>query len=709
MNIPDRFFITWLKRKPWLPVVLFLVIIGICLNYYCKSLEYDKPVNWEFPGGSAGVTKYSSLDQINKSNVANLKVAWIFHSGNMAGGTEGTPLVINGVMYITTPSQELVAVNAVNGKELWRCNPAHQGEKFGGVNRGIAYYRSKKEELILFTSGNYLNAIDIKTGKPVVSFGGEGRVKMNENQSGEGNTSPAAPVIYKNMVVVGVAGGPSRVKAYDISSGELMWTFNTIPQPGEYGYDTWGDKNYWKTGSGVDVWGGLCVDEKNSIIYFATGQPRDNFYRPNNKGEQLYGNSIVALNAVTGKRVWHYQTIHHDIWDLDLPCPPTLVDLKMGGESIPGVMQLSKTGNVFLFNRLTGKLLSKVEERPAPASTLPGEAAYPTQPFVIWPSPYSKQVLTADDLTDRTPESYAYAKKIFDRSETGWFVPPSEKGILFYGIHGGSEWCGGAYDEETNIVYVNANELAWNIKMRDINADNEIANAQLSSEGRSVYLKMGCVNCHGANRLGQESISGLNKLELKYKEQDIKTIVQNGRQTMPAFPQIKGNNLDKLAKYLLNIKSGSVPTKKDKAPEYRSLGYDKFLDQEGYPATKPPWGTLNAIDLNTGKIKWKVPLGEYKELTKKGIPITGTENFGGCIVVKGGLIFTGATRDLKFRAFDKDTGKELWQSQLPYGGFSTPSTYVVNGKQYVVIAATGGGKLGPPTGDAYVAYALPDK
>ena len=702
MNLPNQFLVPWLKRNVRVTLILLLVFILVGWRYYYDPKENVGPVNWAYSGGSAGVTKYSPLDQINKSNVANLKVAWTYHSGNMTGGIECTPLAINGIVYITTPAQEIIALDATNGTEFWRSNPARNDETFRGINRGIAYHESENEKIILFTAGNYLNVIDAKTGKNVTSFGDNGRVKLNEALPGNVNTSPASPVICNNLVIVGVGGGPSHVKAYDISSGKSIWTFNTIPNPGEYGYDSWGDKQYWKTGSGVDVWVGLCVDKKNSIVYFATGQPRDNFYRPKNKGMHLYGNSIVALNATTGKRLWHYQVVHHDIWDLDLPCPPILVDLKIVGKSVPGVMQLSKTGNIFLFNRLTGEVLSKVKEKPVPASKLPGEIAYPTQPFVSWPEPFSKQVLTKYDLTNRTPEAHAFAKNIFDQREVGLFVPPSEKGILFYGIHGGAEWHGGAYDEEKNVLYVTANELAWDIKMKDINAGND------QSTGHSVYLKMGCVNCHRANREGQGIIPNLNKLATKYKESDIEKIIKNGRQTMPAFPQIKGEQLNALVKYLLNNENKTTATRKTSSPEYRSLGYVKFLDKEGYPATKAPWGTLNAIDLTTGKNTWKVPFGEYPELTKKGVPQTGTENFGGCIVTKGGLIFTGATRDRKFRAFDKATGKVLWETQLAYGGFSSPSTYSFRGKQYVIIAATGGGKLGGPTGDTYVTFALPD-
>lgn len=659
--------------------------------------------NWSYSGGNAGHQKYSGLDEINKKNVASLQKAWVYHSGNMAGGIQSTPLVIDGKMYITTPSQEIVALDAANGEEIWRYNPARKEENFAGVNRGIAYYKNEKEELILFTSGNYLNAVDAKTGKAKSSFGDNGRVKLNEAFDGVVNTSPGTPNIYNDLIIVGVMGGTGRVNAYDIHFGKLQWSFNIIPRPDEYGYDSWGDKDYWKTGSGASAWGGISVDKQNGIVYFSTGQPKPDFYRPNNEGKHLHANSIVALKAVTGERVWSYQTVHHDLWDLDLACPPILASLKIKEKTIPGIIQLTKTGNIFLFNRLNGELLSEVEERSVPPSKLPGEIAYPTQPFVNWPEPFSKQVLTENDLTNINPEAHLYAKKIFDQSEVGWFIPPSEKGILYYGIHGGAEWFGGAYEETTNTLYVTANELAWHIKMENINADKTAE----EHPGYTTFIKAGCAGCHGAERQGQAGIPDLLSLNKKYSSREIADIIHNGRRTMPPNPQIKGDELDNIINYLLDAEGKEVAANESSKPDYQFQGYNKFLDEEGYPATKPPWGTLNAVDLSTGKITWKVPLGEYKELSDKGVPITGMENFGGCIATKGGLVFVAATQDLKFRAFDKDTGKELWQAQLPYGGYSTPGTYSVNGKQYVVIAATGGGKLGPPTGDTYIAYTLP--
>jgi quinoprotein glucose dehydrogenase len=702
--------------------MLLLLLIPTLLSCTVGTAENGRSISgfdyrsWETAGGDKGVSHYSELDQINKSNVHQLQVAWIYKSGDVIyqaepfwGGStiQCNPIIVDGTMYTTTPTLRLVAVDATNGKEIWRFDP-HKGAEGGGYNRGVAYWRDKDQKRLFFGVGPHLYAVDASTGKPVDAFGQSGQVPMGaESRLGGGAVSaPAAPVIYKDLVIVGEMSStvPGTVTAYSARTGQRRWVFHTIPHPGEVGYETYGDPNFYRTGAAANVWGGLSVDEQFELVFFATGQPEHDFYRPFNNGAHLFANSVVAVNANTGKRVWHFQELHHELWDLDLPCPPALVTLELNGQKVPALVQLSKTGNTYVFNRLTGELFSRIEERPAPPSKLVGEQAFPTQPHVISPEPFSKQfVVTEQDLTNISPEAHAQALERFKKADTGWYVPPSERGILYYGIHGGAEWGGGALDPENGYLYINSNDIAWFVRM---SSSEQVPEAR--HPGFSVYQKNRCVPCHGAKGEGIGGKAPLINLKEKYDRDRLMKLVQKGIGTMPGFSAISGNDLQALADFLLDVPSDAKTSEKDRARNFYAMtAFEKFLDTEGYPATKPPWGTLNAVNLKSGRIAWKIPLGEHEVLTKRGLPQTGTENFGGPIVTKGGLVFIAATQDEKFRAFDKDTGKLLWEAKLPFGGYTTPSTYEVKGKQYVVIPCGGGGKPSTKPGDAFVAFALP--
>jgi len=703
--------------------IIFLVIslFAVSCNEkpnYNKLLSNDPFIAWRVTGGDPGITHYSKLDQIDKSNVKQLKPAWAFNSGSKVHN-QCNPIVIEETMYFTTGYQELIALDAVNGEEKWRFKPnfdRQERPEFMNINRGVGFWTEGTEERLFFCAGNLLIAIDAQSGKPIESFGLGGKVDMNQGHhlppERMGITVSSSPVVFKDLVIIGASSwsATSHVAAYNVKTGERVWKFNTIPHEGEYGHSTYGDPDYWKGGAGVNVWGGFSVDEKNGMVFFGTGQPKFDFYRPFNDGKHLYGNSTVALKALTGERVWHYQVIHHDLWDLDVPCAPVLADATIKGKKVAIAMQITKTGDTFIFNRLTGELLSDVEEVKVKGSLLPGETAYPTQPIVSWPEAFSRQQVIPEHASTLSDEAHASALVRINRSDLGRYDAPSEKGIIYYGLHGGGEWGGPAYDPETNVLYINSNQIAWHIEM--VNNNRKMSeDGQLIHPGQTVYMQKGCVACHGADRKGNDTQPGLDQLPSKYGEKvEVANIIKNGRGAMPAFAALKEGELDALTDFLMNRPVGYYEglSNADEKPSFSVKGYNRFLDENGYPATKPPWGALVALNLNSGKIDWKVPLGTFPELIEKGIPPTGTENFGGSIVTKGGLVFIAATRDEKFRAFDKETGEILWEYDLPFGGYATPATYELNGKQYIAILATGGGKLGTKEGDVMMTFALPN-
>jgi quinoprotein glucose dehydrogenase len=485
----------------------------------------------------------------------------------------------------------------------------------------------------------------------------------------------------------------------------LLWTFHTIPQPGEFGHDTWDRPN-----QGANCWGGMALDEQRGIAYITTGSPKPNFIGTPHRGDNLFANCVLALDALTGKRLWHFQEIRHDIWDLDLPAPPNLVTVTRDGRRVDAVAAVSKIGNTLLLDRVTGKPLFPFRLRRAPTSKLPGEQTAPYQPDVELPQPFARQLFSTNDVTDISPEARAAILNKVKFANTGWFEPFEEnKPTIFYGLHGGAEWTGAAVDAASGWLYVTANELPWQIT---VTRAGGLRPKNTGTPGEVIY-KAACAQCHGELKEGVGVAPPLLAIEKRMKDADVLALMKTGRNLMPVAPELTPQQQKDLMDFVFDRDlPADVLAKRDvrgERPEYVFAGYPKLLDPEGYPGVKPPWGTLNAIDLNTGKLVWKVPLGEYPELTARGIAKTGTENFGGAMVTAGGLVFAGGTRDECLRAFDAKTGKELWKHKLPFGGVAPPATYEVNGRQFVVIAATGGGKLGLPTGDAYVAFALPGK
>jgi quinoprotein glucose dehydrogenase len=653
---------------------------------------------WHRSHGDNGGTRFSALDQINRQNVKNLQVAWTYHSGDGSNNIQCNPIVAKGVMFAPTPGKFLVAVDAETGDELWRFKP--EGRP---AFRGLIYWpgTDRAAERIMFCAGQFLYALNPRTGNPIPDFGDAGKAQLPGVAQGDFGAATAAPAIYERTIVV--PGFSKDVWGFDIISGKQLWVFHTVPHEGEFGYETWDRTESYA----ANCWGGMALDEERGIAFITTGSPKSNFIGVGHHGDNLFANCLIALDARTGRRLWHFQEIRHDIWDLDIPAPPNLVTITRDGRRVDAVAAVTKIGNTLLLDRVTGKPIFPFRMRRAPASDLPGEQTAPYQPDPELPERFSKLEYTASDLTDRTEEAADFALTRFKSAQTGFFRPCSEgRPNLFFGIDGGAEWTGACVDPDTGRLYVSANHMGWVISVfrnDDPPEDPDFA----KTPGRLVFDKL-CASCHGADRRGIGVAPPLRGIRHRLTGEILASQIRKGKNGMPGYPDLPDTDLKALIDFLL-FRDRTLPPEptRPERPVYSHSGYPKFYDQEGYPANKPPWGTLNCLDLNTGKLLWKVPLGEYPELSAKGIKPTGTENYGGAIVTAGGLVFCAGTRDSKIRAFDKDTGAELWSAKLPWVGNAPPASYQVKGKQFVVIAATGGNKLGTPYGDAYVAFALP--
>jgi quinoprotein glucose dehydrogenase len=668
-----------------------------------------------YQGGPESI-HYSALNQINRGNVEKLKVAWTFDTGDSFSGSElqCNPIVAHGILYASTPKLRVVALDAATGDLRWSFDPNDGIRALGKMrNRGLTYWEQGADHRIFVASRHLLYALNAATGKPIATFGDSGHIDLREGlgrPAAELFVNASSPgIIYKDMLIMGslvpetLPGAPGDIRAYDVRTGKIRWSFHTIPHPGEFGYETW-PKDAWKYSGGANNWSGMSLDEKRGLVFASTGSASFDFYGANRVGDNLFANCVLALNAATGERVWHFQGVRHDVWDRDFPAPPSLVTVRRDGRLIDAVAQISKSGFVFVLDRATGKPLFPVEERSAPASQVDGEVLAKMQPFPVKPPPFARQTLTEDMLTTRTPEAHAAAVEQFRKLHSnGQSTPPSFEGtIIFPGYDGGGEWGGASFDPESGLLYVNANEMAWILKV----VERPVAKEKTSAV---VLYKQNCASCHREDRRGTPpEFPSLMTIAKKYSASEVASIIRRGNGRMPAFPQLRAEAVQAITSYLMTGEDVATTggTSADYMPKYGTDGYNKFLDPDGYPAVQPPWGTLNAINLDTGEIAWKIPFGEFPELAAKGMGNTGTENYGGGVVTAGGLLFIGATNhDRKFHAFDKATGKLLWETTLPAAGNATPATYEVNGKQFVVIAA-GGGKSKAPSGGSYVAFAL---
>jgi quinoprotein glucose dehydrogenase len=674
--------------------------------------------DWRQFGGGSDNIHYSTLDQITRDNVHQLEVAWTYDGGDVFEGGEMqcNPIVVDGVLYATTPKMRILALDAATGRVRWTFDPNIEKVKLGkSRNRGVMYWREGADERIYFGFRQYFYSLDAKTGRPDPKFGRGGRIDLREGlgRPPEGmtitNTTPGR--IYKNLIILGsllseaLPAAPGDIRAFDARTGRQQWSFHTIPHPGEPGYETW-PKDAWRYIGGANNWAGMALDEKRGLVFVPTGSAAFDFYGANRHGDNLYANTLLCLDAATGKRKWHFQAIRHDVWDRDFPSAPALVTLKQNGRTIDAVAQITKSGHVLVFERETGKPVYPIEDRNVPTDGVDGEKLAEMQPFPYEPLTFARQRLTEDMLTTRTPEAQRAARERFRayRSE-GQFTPPTREGtVIFPGYDGGGEWGGAAFDPETGLFYVNSNEMAWILRLV------ERPKPKAMPSGKSLY-DANCASCHRQDLRGTPpefpSLVGIGK---KLDAGEIRAVIRQGAGRMPGFSNLSREAVLAISHYVAtgeDLKPAAEAGKPSPIDlKYTMDGYNKFLDADGYPAIAPPWGTLTAFDLNQGKLVWQIPFGEYPALVAQGLNNTGSENYGGGIVTKNGLFFIGATNfDRKFRVFDKLSGKLLWETVLPTAGNATPTMYEVNGRQFVVIGA-GGGKGSPP-GSTYVAFALP--
>jgi glucose dehydrogenase len=673
--------------------------------------------NWEVYGGGPDSIRYSTLNQINRDNVDQLEVAWTYDTGDSFPVSEMqcNPIVVDGVLFGTSPKLRAFAINAATGEEIWSFDP-HGGKDVTSKmrNRGVTYWADGADKRIFVAVHNWFYALNAATGEPVPGFGQDGRIDLTKNlgrdASGQSVGASTPGVIYKDMLIVGsiiseaLPAGPGDIRAFDVRSGELRWKFHTIPHPGEFGHDTW-PENAWQYIGGANNWPGLSIDIERGIVFAGTGSAAFDFYGSNRLGDNLFANTLLALNADTGERIWHFQLVKHDVWDRDFPAPPNLVTVEKDGQTINAVAQVTKSGWLLLFDRETGEPVYPIEYRDVPPSDVPGEVLAKTQPFVTKPAPFSRQEFTEEMVTNRTPEAHKVVLERLRSLRSGpQFTPPSREGsVVFPGFDGGGEWGGQAFDPETGYYYVNANEMPWVLRIVERGA---------SGGGGGRQYNRNCGMCHKADLSGSPpEFPSLVNISKRLSKAQIMEVIEKGRGRMPGYAHLNEGIREAIVEYLFTGADVAVDAEESSSPidqKYTHDGYNKFLDPDGYPAVEPPWGTLNAIDLNTGEYVWKIPFGEIPGLEYPGVEATGSENYGGPVVTAGGLLFIGATNhDRKFRVFDKLTGEKLWETTLPASGNATPAVYEVNGRQFIAIAA-GGGKSGSPTGGKYVAFALPE-
>lgn len=690
-------------------------LLSVCILLFASCTNRYKPdySEWgEYLGGPER-NQFSNLYQITPENVTQLEVAWTYSLPD-SGQMQMNPIIVNGILYGVSPTVQAFAVDATTGEEIWR-----HGDKikvWHSTSRGLAYWEKDEDKRILYTIGPDLIALDALTGEPVVSFGDSGKVDLHtgmaEKHQDNFVVSNTPGTIFEDLIILpyrvneGAGSPPGDIKAYNVITGEMEWIFHTIPRPGEEGYETWPEGSYESDQVGAaNNWSGSTIDSETGIIYIPTGSASPDFWGGDRIGDNLFANTLLALDARNGKKIWHQQLVHHDLLDRDLPAPPNLITVTRNGKRIKAISQTTKQGYVYVFDRLTGEPLFDINEVKTPSSELIGELASKTQPIPVAPKPFARMSsdLTEDDISTYAPNRDELLE-LFRKADKRDYAPPSMDPVfLLPGYDGAAEWGGAAADPEKGILYVNSNEMAWILQMEEVK--QEFIPRDL---GEQVYMDH-CSACHGNDRKGniQSGYPDLTTVTERMERIEISSMIESGKGMMPGFSFLNEEESEAIVNYLMGIKN-RITTRDDiskAAPKYRHMGYTKFLDSNGLPGISPPWGTMTAIDLNTGEHLWQITLGETDSLKALGYPQTGTENYGGPLVTDNGLLFIAATKDGFFRAYDRNNGTLLWEYKLPAAAFATPSTYMIDGKQYLVIAC-GGEKLGTEPGNKIVAFAL---
>tara|TARA_B100001250_G_scaffold414421_1_gene452695 strand:+ start:2215 stop:4248 length:2034 start_codon:yes stop_codon:yes gene_type:complete len=671
-------------------IFLFVILITACSSESPQN-SIDLNENWDTYLGDPGRSHYSPLTEITQENVSELELAWSYDSGELREGNSSmytSPLIIDGVLYGLSPKLVAFALDAATGEELWRYD--YDGP--GAAQRGMMWWEENDDKRIIYPAGQQLISLDANTGDPIRNFGNNGRIDLRPVEKDGPFFTSVPGIVFQDKLILGFSTSESAnshsgmIRAFDVYSGQEIWRFNSLPVEGGIGSETWEEGSLNNAG-GANNWTGMTLDEERGMLFVPTGSATPDFYGASRTGDNLFANSLIALDAATGEYRWHYQTVRHDLWDRDLPSPPTLVQLERGDSLIDAVALTTKSGHLFLFNRDTGESLYEIYEATGIPSQLPGEVISPTQP--VSSVAFTRQRF---EITTRNSEAIDYVSELIAPLDQRPWAPPTTEGVLFYPAYdGGAEWGGSAYYPNGHKLILNAQEIGGILRVYE-----------RPPGYRSGLYAENCGACHGENREGTDRGPSLTSLNERLSVTQISNLVREGRGNMPGFENLESYERNAIISYVRDPKSEDLINDNNKT-DYAFAGYIRVRDHEGLPGNSPPWGTLNSIDLSTGNIDWQINFGNYPSHPNLNF---GAESYGGPVVTASGIIFIGATPDRKFRAYDIRDGSVLWETELPAAGFATPSVYSVDGKQFVVIAA-GGGRMGPPSGSTYFAFSLP--